>query len=373
MGKRFAFANQLRGVASLCVVVNHLAGVYWTEPQLVAASICSAAVSGAAPPFTVLAAGRGYNLGPFGVALFFLISGFVIPISLERQTRAGFLLARAFRIYPAYMVALAIELGVVALSAALWHQPAIVHPRLILANLLLITDIVNVPSIDLVNWTLTIELKFYLLIAALAPLIRRGSLLTLFAVAAVILFVSAYSRAIFLLAPFLGNALRIFESNALYLLYMLIGVVFSYHARRLIGDARAAASVIALFAAFVVCWPLTFFRAGFPDVTLNYAWALLVFGGMYLLRRSVRDLRAAGFFASISYPLYLVHALVGFSVMSALIGARQNAIFATLAGFTAAVALALVLHHAVELPSQAYGKSLATRIFGTRDSSPTQA
>ncbi len=42
------------------------------------------------------------NFGAFGVALFFLISGFVIPLSFQSYGRLDFLVARFFRIYPTY-------------------------------------------------------------------------------------------------------------------------------------------------------------------------------------------------------------------------------------------------------------------------------
>jgi peptidoglycan/LPS O-acetylase OafA/YrhL len=364
--ERFSFANQLRGIAALCVAVGHLTGVYWSEQQLVAGVTFAAVVTTAPPGFSAIAAGAWYSLGPFGVALFFLISGFVIPLSLERQTAGGFLIGRAFRIYPTYIAALAIELAVVACSAAYWHRPFTYRAGFILANALLVTDIVNVPSIDLVNWTLTIELKFYLVMALLAGFVRRGSLVVLFALAAFILFVSRFSHEIFVLVPGLGLLLRIFESNALYLLFMLIGVVFSYHARRRIGTAQAIASVIVLFAAFVVCWPLTFFRADFPVVTYNYGYALVVFAACYALRRFVPDARVADFFAAISYPLYLVHSLVGYVVLTTLLTAHVDAAFATLGAFAVAVALAFALHRTVEKPSQAFGKSLAARVAPVR-------
>jgi peptidoglycan/LPS O-acetylase OafA/YrhL len=351
--ERYVFANQLRGLAALCVVCAHLGGLYWVERQLVAGATFSPVTTAAAPPTLALFTTAWLNLGPFGVALFFLISGFVIPISLERLTPAAFLMARAFRIFPTYWLALAIELAVVALGAAYWHHPFTYGAGLMLSNAFLITDIANLPTVDFVNWTLMIEI---------VP-VRRGSLIALFAVAAFILFVSRFSHEIFLVLPQLGNTLRIFEMNALYVLFMLIGVVFSYHARGLIGNVRLWTAVPALFVLFVICWPLTFFRGDFPLVTLNYGYALLVFGGAYALRGAIKPSRVFDFFAAISYPLYLVHFLIGFSLMQVLTSWNVNALLATLAALAVVIALATFLHYAIELPSQAAGKALAMRVF----------
>ena len=357
--ERFVFANQLRGLAALCVVTVHLAGVYWTQPGLVADATFSAPHAGSAPPFTALLTTPWLNLGPFGVALFFLISGFVIPISLERQTPVGFLIARFFRIFPTYWLALAIELVAIALSATYWHKPFTYSAPLVLWNALLATDLANVPSIDYVNWTLMVEIKFYVLMALLIVAVRRGSLVALFAVAVGILFVSKFSHGIFLLIPHLGNALRIFEMNALYVLFMLIGVVFSYHARGLIGVKRLCASVVVLLALFVICWPLTFFRGEYPLATINYIYAAVVFSVMYALRRYARPSRVLDYFAAISYPLYLVHFLVGFTLLQVLLDHHIDVTLGTLTAFVAVIALATGLHYVVEVPSQRFGKFLA--------------
>ena len=54
-----------------------------------------------------------FNWGAFGVALFFLISGFVIPFSLSRQRAGAFLVGRFFRIVPLYVVGFTISLAAI--------------------------------------------------------------------------------------------------------------------------------------------------------------------------------------------------------------------------------------------------------------------
>ena len=335
--------------------------MYWVERQLVADATLSPVHTGASPFYLGLFTTPWLNFGAFGVALFFLISGFVIPISLERMAPVGFLIARAFRIFPTYWGALAIEFTAVALSGAYWHHPFAGGAKLLLSNALLVSDIANQPTFDFVNWTLMVELKFYLLMAILIVPVRRGSLIALALVAAAILFVSRFSHEIFLVLPALGNVLRIFEMNALYVLYMLIGVVFSYHARGLIGNTRLWGAVIALFAAFVICWPLTFFRGDYPLITLDYGYALILFGVLYALRGAVKPSRVLDYFAAISYPLYLIHLLIGFALMQILTARNVGPLVATAIAIVCTVALATLLHYAIEMPSQRFGKALASR------------
>lgn len=362
---RFAFANQLRGVAALCVVAAHLGQVFWVKHQLVSDATFSIAPSGTPPAYATFGS-PWLDLGAFGVALFFLISGFVIPLSLQRQDAAGFLIARAFRIFPTYWLALGVEIAVIAWSASYWGQPFTDSAWLILGNALLLNVVAFLPSIDLVNWTLIVEVTFYVGVALLAVPLRRANLAVVFWVAAGILGVSSLHD-LFGVSDAPASALWMFESTALYIVFMLIGVTFSFHARGLLGAGRLGASVLALFTLFVICWLLTFFRVQFPSFTVNYGYALLVFSTLYVLRDRIHSVRVLDYFAAISYPLYLVHSLVGYTLMQILIGRHAGALVATAASLALVIALATLLHHVIELPSQAFGKSLAQRVRAAGD------
>jgi peptidoglycan/LPS O-acetylase OafA/YrhL len=57
---------------------------------------------------------QNVSLGRFGVALFFLISGFAVPFSIGgERPPAHFFISRVFRLYPACWLALAV--------LATWH------------------------------------------------------------------------------------------------------------------------------------------------------------------------------------------------------------------------------------------------------------
>ena len=163
---RLIFANQLRGVAALCVVFSHLVGVYWGMRDYVGLASASPVQPGPVPDIFAVASYPWFNFGPFGVGLFFLISGFVIPFSLDRHSRASFLAARLLRIYPTYVAALCLELAVLQAAALYWQRPFPYGDATVLWNLLLLNSQTGHPSIDLVNWTLVVELKFYLVMAA---------------------------------------------------------------------------------------------------------------------------------------------------------------------------------------------------------------
>jgi peptidoglycan/LPS O-acetylase OafA/YrhL len=173
------FANQLRGLAVLAVVVSHYIGVYWAGRTTVAQYILAPLAEGPPPRIFPYIFFGSFNPGPFGVALFFLISGFVIPFSLEKLGIARFAVARLLRIFPTYWLATAFMLAMVFASGRYWGNPMLFHDREIISNLFLVNQQQGIVTIDLVNWTLAIEMMFYGCAIILWPVVRRSSTLSL--------------------------------------------------------------------------------------------------------------------------------------------------------------------------------------------------
>ncbi len=111
---------------------------------------------------------RWLDLGEYGVFVFFLVSGYIIPASLERKGSVrGFWTSRLFRLYPLYVVAL-------VLAAAAYHtghgtiRGAEHHPgQSVSAWLLMLPNLLTGPNVPNVTWTLSYEMVFYLLLVAL--------------------------------------------------------------------------------------------------------------------------------------------------------------------------------------------------------------
>ena len=337
--ERIVFANQLRGFAACCVLASHLIGQYWGARDFAALATCTPVQPGAPPPVFALVADPWFQPGPFGVALFFLISGLVIPFSLDRYGRTGFLLARLLRIYPTYWAATLISLCLLRGNAAFWQLGFPYGWHTILANLLLIHQITGDPGIDLVNWTLCIELEFYLLMAVLYGLVKRAPLLTI------------------LLAALALTALR--RQDASDLVVMLIGTLFQLRLRRRIGHVALVCCGAALAALFAL-------QVRPAALCYNYGYALMLFALLFALRRLDRPRWLPDALAAISYPLYLVHFIAGFSVLKLLTlgrwsGLRLSYEAALVVAVLVAVGIATLLHYAVELPSLALGRRLTRR------------
>jgi peptidoglycan/LPS O-acetylase OafA/YrhL len=117
---------------------------------------------------------QSVSLGRYGVAIFFLISGFVVPFSIRgERPLAHFAISRLFRLYPALWFALAV------LAATAWVSGEPPARATVLANMTMAPTILGQPWLSPIYWTLFVELVFYLLVALLfsAGALRRVGVL----------------------------------------------------------------------------------------------------------------------------------------------------------------------------------------------------
>ena len=161
----------MRGLAALAVVFNHFG--YFIPPSL------------NNPVY------QWVNPGEYGVFVFFLISGYIVPASLERKGSVRtFWVSRIFRLYPLYLLAVSLALVLYVLHiGGLRGEDA--HPATsVLSQMLMMSNVLAGQNLPNVVWTLSYEMVFYLLLTALfmARIHRRSSRYALgFAVAAVAL------------------------------------------------------------------------------------------------------------------------------------------------------------------------------------------
>ena len=164
-----AWLDALRAIAALLVVYAHLSRFLFRDTRA----------------FT----SEWLHAGTAGVMLFFLVSGYIIPASLERHgSLRAFWNSRLCRRFPLYLVVAALVVGLgaadlVPVQPGLAAQPATAA----LAHATMLPFLLGVPLVTPVFWTLTFEMAFYLLVSALfAVRLHRGS-----AVVAVVLAVAA--------------------------------------------------------------------------------------------------------------------------------------------------------------------------------------
>jgi peptidoglycan/LPS O-acetylase OafA/YrhL len=363
---RLAFADALRGLSAAVVVVGHFFFVFLSGPELVAMLISAAPYSAGTVPSWANQFYSTFNLAAMGVAVFFLISGFVIPMSLDGGGALGFWIKRFMRIFPTYWVALGAGILAILLSGAYWSRPVPYGALDYFVNFFLITDFFGRIDIPSVMWTLTIEIKFYLLAPLFHWLLRRNMVWGLPAWSAIVLLlywlaVGSCSDAVPACWGHRGPISRV-AWEPMMIGYMLIGSMFYAHYRGLVAAPVAALGVAAIFGLFAASWPLSPFAMHGNSYILAYFWGVLIFGSCYLLRSRIRLTPALKFLADISYPLYIVHPLVGYTLMRMMIAWNIPYPAALACALATVVLFAWLIHVFVEAPAMALGKTWAKRL-----------
>jgi peptidoglycan/LPS O-acetylase OafA/YrhL len=162
---RFTLVDGLRGLAAVSVVLyhavegNHITALYSAMPETMRALL---------------------ENGNSGVAIFFVLSGFVIAHSLDGQTLTGwsagrFMAKRSVRLDPPYWVAIGMTMLFSTLAAAVVKGRPIEEYSLpqIVAHVFYLQDLLGFQNINPVFWTLCFEVQFYLVFALL--LLTRSS------------------------------------------------------------------------------------------------------------------------------------------------------------------------------------------------------
>src|SRR5947199_4447643 len=151
---RLSYADGVRGLAALWVVLFHASEGGHIEH-----------LRGALPNFINVAV---FDWGQLGVAVFFVLSGFVMAHTVRKYDftpafGGRFMLRRLARLTPPYYASIIFVLTYAVGKAILTGQP-VVSPSFsnIAAHVLYLQDIVAETPISVVYWTLCIEIQFYL-------------------------------------------------------------------------------------------------------------------------------------------------------------------------------------------------------------------
>jgi peptidoglycan/LPS O-acetylase OafA/YrhL len=340
---RLGFLDFVRGIAAFAVLVQHTSENLW--------------------PSINWATHQYVNLGRFGVVAFFLVSGFIIPFSLERGGSVRrFWIGRFFRLYPLYWLSLGAILVIYqfrhdALTAD-FQTHTLLHA---VVNFTMIQELVGVPHAIGLYYTLTVELVFYTLCALLfaAGLLSRSVRNAWVVLGASVVLATVAPLAVGHRAPMAG---------LFYVPSMFIGtVVYRYstgHAR--LVDVQALIAAVAVFGV-IGCYvnyvhftdlndsdPFTFWGA-----TIAWSVAYLFFFGAFAMRREQFP-EPFLWLGRISYSLYLMHPLVVVLVVH-----WTQRPLALLVVMVVSLLLADATFRFVELPFQELGRRVQGRVAGS--------
>jgi peptidoglycan/LPS O-acetylase OafA/YrhL len=273
--------------------------------------------------------------GYLGVHIFFVISGFVIPWSLYRARYAlrdypRFLLKRNVRLYPPYLASIVITI----LATNFIMAPKLGLPRVdvtgpsLLAHFAYLNDLIHLPWVNVVYWTLAIEFQWYLLLGLMFPLLVAGSKWVRFAGLAGMM--AAYFM--------VGHDRLIFHSIPIF----LVGVFVFQYRIHLIG-LREMLGLIAVMVLAMI-GPIGWIVAGVSVTT-----GMLIAFSTFHSRRMDRV-------GDVSYSLYLLHLPIGVTLIGCLSHwlpySGSYMILLDVVGVAASGLAAWIMYQIIEKPSQ---------------------
>ena len=281
-----------------------------------------------------------FPTGHYGVNLFFIISGFVIFMTLDRTKKPmDFVVSRFSRLFPSYWVSIFLT---VAITHWLGLPGKLVGIDTAFANMIMMHGLFNVPHVDGVYWTLEVELLFYCGMFFLYSTKHLGKIH--FALVGLLILRITY----YILENQFGISLpwMIFRLLILqYIPWFALGISVYLLVNRKTTNVWQPAALTATLAilTLLVCESIAV-------ALLAVAFALAVFlaanGQLTLLR-----FRPFVWLGTVSYPLYLIHENIGWAVLLRLLSAKVPVDVAIILTLCSVLLLAGALTRWVEQPA----------------------
>jgi peptidoglycan/LPS O-acetylase OafA/YrhL len=281
---RYWEIDSIRGISALVILVHHYTKYIYSLHQ-----------KGDVPALV--------EYGKYTVHFFFVISGLLIFMTLERATHPRyFIVSRFSRLYPAYWVCMALTAVAITVSPFYNYHPVTFSQ--FAANLSMFQHWMRVEDMDGIYWTLAVEMCFYVLIF-LVFIFRQQKNIAQIGIAwlALMLLVHVLTMQKMLppvnyyyYVPLLSNGnlflAGIFfyklknnptDKSKYWLILLCLGMHFIIHSLE---------EAIALGVIFMVLWLFAIGRLRFLNGPALY------------------------FFGTICYPLYLLHQYIGYEVIN---------------------------------------------------------
>ena len=293
--------------------------------------------------------------GFLGVPVFFAISGFVIAYSAEGRTPVGFVIARFSRIYPTFVFCMTLTSACMLLFGG---NNFAVTPAQWLANLFVAAPALGQPYVDTVYWSLVIEVVFYAWVAVLMAIgifPRRIDAIVLAWLAITVV------NELTIDSPVMEKLFMADDSG-----FFAVGLLTYEYYR-----GRRGARLCGMMA---LSWGTAGFQAVHrmehlgihgggafnPDIVavITVVSLTVVFLATTIKRLPIPTgaVMAVG---GITYPLYLLHMQLGYTILGALAPSR-NIGLAVGAIVLGAVALAYIVWRFIERPAHSFVKGRLT-------------
>jgi peptidoglycan/LPS O-acetylase OafA/YrhL len=246
--------------------------------------------------------------GYLGVDLFFIVSGFVIALTAgEKSNLRGFAVSRASRLFPAIWIC--------ATVTALCHNflPLPLRTGILdwAASMTLVPSWFGKMPVDGAYWSLRLEVHFYLLVGVLIYF-KQIKNLTAFCVAWLALAFANYVFPIWKLDFLLCLA---------YASYFIAGILF-YRRYAKVNQKFEGFLLFACVAVRLLYGLKISLKNPSESAVVSALLIVTFYGAFFLISqgvRAVRDSAMTRFMGDVTYPLYLIHQLIGFAIFNTIV------------------------------------------------------
>lgn len=296
------------------------------------------------------------RFGVTGVDLFFLISGFVILMTIERtKSWVDFVTNRFSRLYPTYWACVTLTTLALFFSQ---NFPGLSSSKILfdyLWNMTMFQSYLNQQDIDPSYWTLIVEMLFYIFMVLILVTgqLKRIELISFIA----IIFISFYSSTYFQThLTYLTIALRYHLPIVSHYPLFFAGILFYKMKFEKVTFIRYI-----LLALCFLC-QLSLFNIGgrayfFLDI-YQYAATLGVYFLIFILYISNKlgfiVNKVTVFLGTISYSLYLIHQSIGMKMIIPFFSKYTGYWKAHLLAITVVIFLSFLINKLVEKPAMEY-------------------
>lgn len=293
--------------------------------------------------------------GFLGVPIFFTISGFVIAYSAEGRTPIGFAIARFSRIYPTFLFCMTLTFATVLLLGGA-HFEATGYQWL--ANLFVAAPALGQPYVDTSYWSLVIEIVFYAWVAlfmALGLFPRRIDLIIL------VWLGITFANELTIDAP-IFEKLFIADDSGFFAVGLLLYEYYRGRRDFALFCIIALSAGTSVFQAIHKLERLGVHTNGSFDERVVAAICLISIAAIFLATRIRKLPLPAGLILTaggITYPLYLLHMQMGYTILTAAGPVRHMELW-TAAIIAGAFALAWATWRFVERPAHRWTKDAMT-------------
>jgi len=319
--KRFYELDYLRGIAALSVVLFHF--TYGYDYGL-----------------GIINSNKFYfTYGKLGVNLFFMISGYVIFMTLNNvQQPLDFIVSRFARLYPAYWCAIIFSIIFVNIFDNPFEYEK-VSIKQILLNFTMLQHWFKVKDIDGAYWTLSVELTFYIIMFTLYILDQLKKI-ELYCLGWLILTYLCVSFKI----PFENylNELFILKYSPLFIAGILL-FRFKVHGNSVL---RYTLLLLSLIVEISILYSI---NSDWITVTIIISFYIILLA-FVKDKIYIKKNRALLFFGTISYSLYLIHENIGLTIIYNLKNIFDFQPFYIITSFVIVVAIASLITYTIERP-----------------------